>query len=250
LDKPLLRGTLKKLRALPFDESDRSNVIMRPQEMLDFLAMRAGVKPVALLGRGFDDRPWVEGAAALATKAGLYVVGGPGWHAGREDPDPPDWFRDHVKKAAGIENLIYVCRTKSTADAVAKSFEAITMDEEARLLGYPPCCVRQHYERDALLNRTFRKLVERAAGGKVEEMKRILAEDVGVAPETEEEKQAFDKATKFVPAKFTSFHMCDACVADAESPANRLSKTYMQLAELIGANLAAEVAKSQEGLGA
>jgi hypothetical protein len=249
VDKPALRNTLKKLRTLPLAKSNHPNVMMAPQEMLDFLAMRAGIKPVALLGRGFDDRQWIEGAVALAHKAGLHVIEGPAWNTGPKDQALPEWFQEHAKAISTVDGLFYVCRTDANAEAVKKSFEALTMDEEARLLGYPPCCVRAHYERDALLNSAFYKLVKRAAKGDVTEMKRILAEDVRVSPETAEEKGAFEKATKFVPARFTSFHMCDACVADPESPANQLSKKYKELAETIDVDLAAEIAKNQEGVG-
>jgi hypothetical protein len=249
VEKPLLRGTLKKLLALPLDKSNRSNVMMAPQEMLDFLAMRAGMKPVALLGRGFDDSQWIEGAVAIAQKAGLHIIEGPAWNTGQEDQTLPDWFREHLKATGAIDGLIYICRTDANAEAIKKSFETLTMDEEARLLGYAPCCVQAHYERDTLMNSTFYKLVERAAKGDVSEMKRILAEDVGVSPETAEEKAAFERATKFAPAKFTSFQMCDACAADPESPANRLSKQYKELAESISAEFAADIARTQEGVG-
>jgi hypothetical protein len=212
--------------------------------------MRAGIKPVALLGRGFDDRLWIEGAVAIAQKAGLHIIEGPMWNTGPEDKSLPDWFRKHVKATGATDGLTYICRTHASSEAVKRSFESLTMGEEARLLGYPLCCVRAHYERDALLNSTFYKLVERAAKGDVAEMKRILAEDVGVSPETAEEKAAFNRATTFVPAKFTSFHMCDGCATDPESPANRLSLEYKELAESIGAEFATEIAKTQDGLGA
>jgi hypothetical protein len=68
VDKSVLRSTLKKLRALPLDGTGPANIMMAPQEMLDFLAIRAGIKPVHLLGRGFDDAKWIEGVLAMARK--------------------------------------------------------------------------------------------------------------------------------------------------------------------------------------
>ena len=50
MNKPVLRNALKKLRAVPFDRNEYANVMIAPQEMLDFLAMVAGIKPVYLLG--------------------------------------------------------------------------------------------------------------------------------------------------------------------------------------------------------
>ena len=52
VDKPRLRNALKKLRRIPFDRGDPYNQAIAPQEMLDFLAMISGLKPVVLIGRG------------------------------------------------------------------------------------------------------------------------------------------------------------------------------------------------------
>lgn len=171
VDKPVLRSTLKKLRALPLDRTNHPNLMMAPQEMLDFLAMRAGLKPVHLLGRGFDDRDWIDGALAMARKAGLHVIEGPMWNAKPPEEAFPTWYRDHLKATEPVGNVHYICHTKGTAEAVEKSFAnpPISMDDEARLLGYPPCCVRAHYDRTSLLDQTFYKMLERTGAGIVEE---------------------------------------------------------------------------------
>ena len=61
VDKPRLRNALKKLRRIPFDREDPYNLATAPLEMLEFLAMIAGLKPVVLIGRGFDDQNWIKG---------------------------------------------------------------------------------------------------------------------------------------------------------------------------------------------
>ena len=92
VNKPLLRSVLKNLRAVPFDRRDYSNCMIAPQEMLDFLAMMAGIKPVYLLGRGFDDPPWVKGVIAIADKMGLHIINGPEWNACPDAHEYPAWF--------------------------------------------------------------------------------------------------------------------------------------------------------------
>jgi hypothetical protein len=174
MEKPLLRSTLKKLRALPLDEANHYNVMMVPQEMLDFLAMRAGIKPVFLLGRGFDDKQWIEGAIAMARKAGLHVVEGTMWDAKPDDEALPAWFRDHLEGVQPKDQAFYICRTRATADAVQKSFG---------------------------------------------------------------------------PPQITSFHMCPACAADKTRAAAQLSKKYEELAMTVDRDLAAQIAKNQEGVG-
>ena len=219
MDKAVLRSTLKKLRALPLDPANHVNVVMAPQEMLDFLAVRAGLKPVFLVGRGFDDTRWIEGAVAIAKKAKMHVIEGPFWDAQVEDKMLPVWFRKHLLANKPGGQALYVTKAAGHAGSVKRSFDnpPVTMEEEASLLGYPFCCVRSHYERDALMNVTFYKMIERVAKGDVSEMQRLLREDVEVVAETEEEQAAVQRATTFIPAPHTSFHMCQACIENVSS---------------------------------
>jgi hypothetical protein len=80
-------------------------------------------------------------------------------------------------------------------------------------------------------------------------VQRLLREDIGVEPETAEEREAIKAATIFTPAPYTSFHMCQACVDNQSSPARQLSSKYETLARLIDPELAAQVEASQEGVG-
>src|SRR5260221_987874 len=251
MNKPLLRSTLKNFRALPLDKANHANVMIAPQEMLDFLALRAGIKPVFLLGCGYDDLKWIEGVVAMARKAGLHEVDGPMWNAKADDEALPRWFRDHLKAVRQASQAFYICRTRSTAEEVEKSFEnpPITMEQEAQLLGYPLCCVRAHYDRASLLDRTLYKMLERTANGNVEEMQRLLCEDAEIKAETPEEQAALKEATEFTPAPYTSFYMCPACIADQDGPATQLSRQYEDLALAIDATLPAQIAKNQEGVG-
>ncbi len=90
--KAQLRNTMKKLRCLPLDRSNTANLAMLSQEMLDFLAMLAGLKHVFLLGRGFDDHEWINGLLGLARQMKLHVIAGPNWHAVPEHAGLPGWY--------------------------------------------------------------------------------------------------------------------------------------------------------------
>jgi hypothetical protein len=247
MDKAVLRSTLKKLRALPLDPANHSNVRMAPQEMLDFLAARAGLKPVFLIGRGFDDAQWIAGAVAIAQKAEMRITEGPFWDARVEDQALPGWFRDGLKKNNLRRQAFYITKTVAIADTVQESLRdsSVTMDLEASLLGYPSCCVRAHYERDALLNAAFFKVIERVAKGDVSEMQRLLREDDKVMAETEEERVAFQRATTLISAPFTSFHMCQACTENASSPAQQLSGKYHALALAVDKDLTQQIEANQ-----
>lgn len=251
MDKPALRNTLKKLRALPLEGAVHAHLMMAPQEMLDFLAMLAGMKPVCIVGCGFNHRPWVEGVVALARKMDLNVIEGPMWDAEPEDDTLPQWFREHIDAAGPDDPVFYVCRARGTAEAVQAAIDAppISMEEEARLTGYPECCVKAHYERQLMFNQVFYRLLQRTGGGNLEEMQRILREDIAMGPETPEEEAAMKEAMEFLPAPFTSFHMCAACAADPTRPGQQLSKKYEALAREINGELAAQIAASQQGVG-
>jgi hypothetical protein len=60
--------------------------MMVSQETLDFLAVIAGLKPVYLLGRGFDDPQWVRRVINIANKLDLHIIKGTEWNA-RPDAD-------------------------------------------------------------------------------------------------------------------------------------------------------------------
>jgi len=117
------------------------------------------------------------------------------------------------------------------------------------LLGYPTCCVQAHYERNALMDATFYKMIERVAKGDISEMQRLLRDDVEVAAETEEEREARQRATIFTPAPYTSFHMCQSCIENASSPARQLSSKYEALALIVDEYLAKQIVQNQEGVG-
>ena len=76
LIKLRLRNTLKKLKRIEFDRQNQYNREVAPQEMLDFLAMIYGIKPVVLIGRGFDDQQWISGVRRVARDMNLYEIEG------------------------------------------------------------------------------------------------------------------------------------------------------------------------------
>jgi hypothetical protein len=242
-NKSKLRNTLRKLDAVrrtAIEQVDRGEAA---QEALDFLALLAGLKPVYLLGRGIADPPWIRGVLQIAIDQGLYVVEGPYWDAGRNDSDLPDWFRDHGASAFGELRAHYICRARAMADEI----EAIcaaggpTLAQEARLLGYPDCCVAGHYARNLAYQRLWLEMLSEQCGGDEAEMRRKLADSTPLDPPSDDMRQRLMAAMRVDPAPFTSINMCDSCRDGPDSPARRLSAQYRDLAGAIDPGLENEL---------
>lgn len=244
MSKIHLRSTLRELRAIEFDHSDFANVAMAPQEMLDFLAMLDGLKPVYLLGRGFDDRNWIKGVEGVAIKKRLNVVHGAYWDAVSEyDGVPPDMAKVMAERET-VRNAIYICKAPGIAKELRQIEQTgrVSIEEEAKLLGYPTCCVSDHYGRTAAMTKGVWLMLQRVGENNSDKIKRLIREDVGMTPETDEEKNLLLTATNMVTAPFTSFHMCTKCAEKADGPARTLSKKYEELAKTIDLRLWQEIA--------
>ncbi len=233
---PRLRNVLQRLRGLAAT-ADPATVA---QEMLDFLAMADGMKPVCLLGRGSDDPGWAAGVSGVAADLGLRMIAGPVWDVPGYMDGLPDWYVEYTAAELAPFTARYICRTPNVADEVEAICAAgghTTMEQEARLLDYPPCCVAAHYQRSAAFHNASLAMLRRAAGGDQDGMRRLLAGGAPLAPKTGEEQAAYRASMAITPCPFTSFNMCNACGEDRESPAARISLRYARLARSVDSAL-------------
>jgi hypothetical protein len=232
LDKPRLRRALRVLQAIPFDPDDGRVVV---QEALDFLAMLAGIKPVYVAGRGFDEPAWIEGVRTLAADSRLYVVEGGAWLPEEPLHGLPEWYLDKVGVVIRTIPITYVCKARATQAAVmaACTTGAPTVGEEARLLGYPVCCVAAQHERFRTYHEFTLAILERRSGGDVAKMQELLATADDIDPETDVDRDALAEATAVEPGPFTSLNLCASCAASPTSPGMRLVERYGDLAAAI-----------------
>ena len=242
LNAPLLRNALKKLRKIPLTGPHPAYLIAAPQEMLDFLAMLAGLKPVYLLGRGLDDPRWMGGVLRIAREMNLRTVEAPYWDAAPRGEGLMAQYR--VENEVGPQKAFYITKSPAVADQVIRirGQGQIAIEEEARLLGYPICCVEEHYRRAYAMNEGYALMLRRAGRGNDSEMRRLIAEDAPLSPETDDEKRLIEFATKIRCAPFTSVNMCEACAAGRDTgAAMRLGQAYRRLAMVVDPSLAAEI---------
>jgi hypothetical protein len=244
IDRSRLRQALRKLREIRFDRDDFANVATAPQEMLDFLAMLDGLKPVFLLGRGFDDPSWIAGVSAVAAGKNLHTLTGEKWEAEQGKIGLPDWYAEVAPNNPKDEqSVVYICKLKSDAtkvkDICVSGF--ITMEQEASMLGYPVCCVQHHYRRIRAMNSGFNRMLQRYSKGDTECMKRIVREKVSMTPQTPEEIADFQLVSTVRLAPFTSFYMCPSCTTTLRSSAWRVSAMFESLAKKVDRTLVEEI---------
>ncbi len=234
-NKPRLRSALRKLYAARIDWSDSYVRATAAQEAIDFVAMLAGIKPVYVTGRGFDHDGWRAAVLELAASNRLYVVPGPYWEAVRPSSDLPGWFVEAGRKGLDERRAHYIAKGRATADELKALAGGGRPDiaQEARLLGFPLCCVEAHYRAAAAFEGATYELLSRRAGGDEEEMKRLAEGPEPLRPESEEERVLLSTAVSVRPARYTSLNMCETCAADPGSPGVRLSATYGALAEAL-----------------
>ena len=224
--------------------ADAAEIAEIAQESLDFLAMVDGLKPVYLLGRGFEEPQWVAGVLGIARELGLTAIEGRLWDAAPLGTEFPDWYRRHTSAELARHSAHYITNSAAVADELRliAAGAGPTVAQEARLLGYPECCVAAHYRRTQAFHRATLAVLARAAGGELAEMARLLGDSVPLAPATAADQAAYDAATAVTPCPFTSLNMCDPCAATAHGPAAELALAYARLARDIDPALAKRLA--------
>ncbi len=208
------------------------------QEALDFLAVAAGLKPVFVAGRGAGDSGWRDAVGNIAASEGLAVSRGPLWEATPWTPPEarngiPEWYREGCARQLARRDALYICGSGPDADAVSTVNTAagrLTIDDEARLLGYPECCVAAHYERAICYHRATMSMLRRLGANDETRMRALFEGGANMAPATQEELDDLDAAFDIRPAPFGSWNMCAKCADDPGSPSARLSARYRKLA--------------------
>jgi len=226
-----LRKVAERVKRIRFDTSSYYNLSVAPQEALDFLAMLGGIKPVYVLGRGFDDPRWVAGIREISVDLNLFVIDGPPFLPQIEQSTLPDWYRS-LAEAGGMQHAIsYITRIESLAEEVMLRVQTGRLPPalEARLFAFPECCVREYHAKRQRVTETEYRIALRACEGDEARLRQRFDGSFEILPESEEESQALHP--RWVMAPFTSFFLCAACEASPESPGQTLAgrmKRFLQ----------------------
>ena len=246
LDKARLKKALKPMEAAASALVGHADPADIAQEMLDFLAMLAGFKPVFVMGRGIDGPGWQEAIGTLAADEGLTAIQGPLWDATPWQSSiggiiSPEWYADLCRSELADVTAIAICRTKAVAadiETVNNSDGRLSMAEEARLMGYPPCCVAAHYQRALHYHRATLSMLRRLGDDDPDKMQALLAGGAHRTPVTDDEIADLDAAFSIDPAPFGSWNRCAHCTSMEGAPSSTQSARYRKLALAVAPGLA------------
>ena len=145
----------------------------------------------------------------------------------------PEWYASTDQEKISENPVFYICKSRSISKIVFEICNAgsITIEQESFLLGYPHCCVQDHYFKHQMMNQGFGLMLHRIANGDESEMIRLVREDVSMSAETDEEIECMTEATRIIAAPYTSIVMCPSCEEHQDSPARLISKSFKHLAE-------------------
>lgn len=246
LDEPELRDIFQAMKKTGAPLAAVVNNAETGQEILDFLAMLDGIKPLFVLGRGVDHPDWVAGMLTLAHGLDLVVIEGPYW-----DATPfggfPGWYGDHNRSLLAPFRAHYICKDRKIAAAAGSVCDAggrLSMTEEARLLGYPECCVIGHYDRADRYHKATLSMVTRLAGREEGRMRALLEGGAAMSPQTEAEIANMEAAFDIRPARYGSWNMCANCGRSGGGPSTALSAQYYNLAVRVDPEWVAGVTSS------
>ncbi len=231
---PKLRNTLRKLRASIAEPVTPEDAEAMAQDLLDFLAVQAGTKPVQMLARDYGGAYWNTAIVDIAERYGFTIIEGPQWRIGSYDRFP-DWLHEHVYDTLSRTHHRYICRDRRTAREVSElcGSDIATIEQEARLLNYPRCCVERHHERSVQYFGVFLGNLRRHAGDD-KAAARLLADGYTLTDPTPDEVNALMELITVAAAPFTSFHACEACLANGTAaPAQLKVREGLQLARAV-----------------
>jgi hypothetical protein len=201
------------------------------QDLLDVLAVGAGLKPAAVIGFGYAVNDSVDNIIALTATMGMATSMSHPWQAACDAEDLPSWYVDTLARFYGSTPIHIVTATPTSLNALVTSKPPISAQQESVTLGYPICCVTEYHRRRKAYHLLTLGMLARQVDGNEVRMRRLVKSGVAMAPKGETETNALLSATQTDFATFTSIAMCDACATEPDSPARRISTQFRQLAD-------------------
>ena len=201
------------------------------QERLELLAVKTGIKPVAVLQAHNGDDCHREELEKSIRALSLYVCAGPHWLVPSDIESLPSWYRTGWSLRDEGPDVLYVSRERSLAQRLrrfGRDGEA-SIDREAELLGYPLCCVEDYHRKVRDLHQMNARLIFEHCKGDEEKMQRWIRAGVQLKPHDKPEIARFLSLVKSHFAPYTSIAMCGDCSRGLSREAERVSGSMKKL---------------------
>jgi hypothetical protein len=198
------------------------------QDGLDLLGTLAGVKPACLL---YANCSWAEPMAGFARNLGLERLDFATQYPSRFSEALPAWYVETLEGRSVL--LLPRARLADARAATASPF--IAPSTEARLLGYPECCVVAHQEQSLAFANLWVELARRFAGSDETRLGELARSGWLPSPRDEGERSRILDALAADLEPMTSINRCPACRAGgAQSAAAREGDALRAVAESSG----------------
>lgn len=198
------------------------------QDGLDLLGTLARVKPACLL---YADCAWAQPVAGLARSLGLERLEFATQYPAGFSEALPAWYLEALDGRSVL--LLPQDRLGGALAATASRF--IAPGAQARLLGYPECCVRAHQEQSLAFAKLWVELAQRLAGGDETRLSELARSGWLPSPKDEGERSRILDALAVDLEPMTSINRCPACRAGgAKSAAAREGGALRAVAESSG----------------
>jgi hypothetical protein len=142
----------------------------------------------------------------------------------------PGWYVQPMQAIWGAADIVTVTRSVRQGEGP----RVVAVEEEARLLGYPLCCVVDHHARRRHYHALMVELIAASRADEIER-RRFVAAELSPSLRNESDRARLVEALGVSLAPFTGIAMCPACATEYPGgPAGACTARYRDLARASG----------------
>lgn len=230
MEDAALRALLRDLQGAQFEREAKASDLEILIDFLEIVAVAAGEKPAHLQGQGMRSRSFMHAIRSVAVAHGLLVMEtGPllprFLRAPEYDPRFFEWERQRDREVRSREGrVLWVYRDRDLKPAIRNATTGET--DVSAVLGYPECCVREHFEAGVrLAEATVRGYQTRYGAKDTDDLIRLAKENAPVTIDP-----ADRPVLRHGVYPYVQFAPCRECAERSASPAAAINWAMKRLA--------------------
>jgi uncharacterized protein YchJ len=239
-----LRSLFDELRSIRFGETEKPSRAENLTDILEIVAVFAGLKPSHLSGHGFRSESLMLTLEQIAPRYGLLTMRTSKCkHFRRRRPNYESAivrWQDQTdeRKASRDGDVLWIYKNPSLTDEILSVVAGHA--SVSRVLGYPDCCVTHHLENAIRVGESYvAALCKAHSAPTAEEVIRLMEADVSVEVASAEIDMTNEESNLRFP--YVQFYVCRRCLTKPDSPAVRINKQMRDLAFLLSKEFAQDV---------